>query len=124
MRTKTLCGEARAVKKEVFPKSVPQLYLGVKMCQGPCKKGLAEDSANSACSGAKKHHGGCPAGKNRRSTVIYCLGEDKEYCKIKQSAGKSPEKSSASSYFSAYKTTRQTGNAIDSENGLVDLSLL
>lgn len=32
MRTKTLCGEARAVKKEVFLKSVPHLYSGVKMC--------------------------------------------------------------------------------------------
>ena len=122
MRTKTLCGEARAVKKRFFQKASHSCIQVLRCAKDPVK-GLAEDSANSACSGAKKHHGGCPAG-NRRSTVTYCLGENKEYCKIKQSAGKSPEKTSASSYFSAYKTTRQTGNAIDSENGLIDLSLL
>lgn len=84
--------------------------------------GLAEDSANSACSGTKEHHGGCPAG-NRGSAVIYCLGEDKEHRKIKKSAGKSPEKTAASGYLSADKAACQTGNAIDSVNGLVDLGL-
>mgnify|MGYP000558224620 CR=1 FL=1 len=38
MRTKTLCGEARAVKKEVFPKSVHSHIQVWRCAKDPVKK--------------------------------------------------------------------------------------